>query len=63
MDKLQEKWIQTSAMVKTSSSVMPPTVFFSRFRTILEDHHVNRHQGDFMSHMVDLQETKQDQFQ
>ncbi|EFO82524.1 hypothetical protein GCK72_024534 [Caenorhabditis remanei] len=32
------------------------------FRTILEEHHVNRHQGDFMSHMIDLQESKQEQF-
>ncbi|CAI2357208.1 unnamed protein product [Caenorhabditis sp. 36 PRJEB53466] len=32
------------------------------FRTLLEEHHVNRHQGDFMSHMIDLQEKKQDQF-
>uniref|UniRef100_A0A8R1HTN1 Uncharacterized protein n=1 Tax=Caenorhabditis japonica TaxID=281687 RepID=A0A8R1HTN1_CAEJA len=32
------------------------------FRTILEEHHINRHQGDFMSHMIDLQESKQEQF-
>ncbi|PIC18647.1 hypothetical protein B9Z55_024465 [Caenorhabditis nigoni] len=32
------------------------------FRTILDEHHINRHQGDFMSHMVDLQESRPDEF-
>ncbi|PIC23891.1 hypothetical protein B9Z55_017430 [Caenorhabditis nigoni] len=32
------------------------------FRDILNEHKVNRHQDDFMSHMLDLQETRPEEF-